>query len=198
MTADRPLTYSEWMERKDSMTPAERAAEVEKARRKIRAEADAALRKPRKPAVRKPRRFPTSEEAAARPPERTKPTKMELRQERRRARLSPEHRALLEGIQDTIRRRADLELRPEPGVEPPEFPGTPEEREALRRALDETADRPIRTRADALREYRTEKRDSHARAVFGAPEEAVNDFEDLDAEPDEIDDEIARDLEDLI
>ena len=52
-----------------------------------------------------------------------------------RAALTPAERELLDAIQDTLRRRADLRLRPEPGAAPPPLPGTPEERAALREKI---------------------------------------------------------------
>ena len=69
-------------------------------------------------------------------------------------------RELLDAIQDTLRRRADLRLRPEPGAAPPPLPGTPEERAALREKVA------------AVRVPRASARS-----------DAVEDFEDLDALP---------------
>lgn len=77
-----------------------------------------------------------------------------------RAALTPAERELLDAIQDTLRRRADLRLRPEPGAAPPPLPGTPEERAALREKVA------------AVRVPRASARS-----------DAVEDFEDLDALP---------------
>ena len=77
-----------------------------------------------------------------------------------RAALTPAERELLDAIQDALRRRADLRLRPEPGATPPPLPGTPEERAALREKVA------------AVRVPRASARS-----------DAVEDFEDLDALP---------------
>ena len=77
-----------------------------------------------------------------------------------RAALTPAERELLDALQDTLRRRADLRLRPEPGATPPPLPGTPEERAALREKISRV--RPPRATPGPAR-----------RAA------AVDDFEDL-------------------
>ena len=76
-----------------------------------------------------------------------------------RAALTPAERELLDAIQDTLRRRADLRLRPEPGAAPPPLPGTPEERAALREKIA------------AVRVPRAPRASSRS--------DAVEDFEDL-------------------
>lgn len=52
-----------------------------------------------------------------------------------RAALTDEECELVDALQDALRRRADLRLRPQPGVEPPPLPGTPELRASLRAKL---------------------------------------------------------------
>lgn len=84
-----------------------------------------------------------------------------------RAALTPAERELLDAVQDTLRRRADLRLRPEPGAAPPPLPGTPEERAALRKKISRV--RPPRvTRTSAIEDHRR-----------SAAEKAAEDFEDL-------------------
>lgn len=86
-----------------------------------------------------------------------------------RAALTPAEAALLDALQDTLRRRADLALRPEPGVTPPPLPGTPEERAALREKIAAVpAPRP-ETRAEAIARRYTAK----------AAADVSRDFEDL-------------------
>lgn len=74
-----------------------------------------------------------------------------------RAALTPAERELLDALQDALRRRADLRLRPSPGATPPPLPGTPEERAALREKIAAVS----------------------APAPSPSPRAAVEDFEDL-------------------
>ena len=99
-----------------------------------------------------------------------------------RAALTPAERELLDELQDTLRRRADLRLRPSPGATPPPLPGTPEERAALREKIASVpAPRP-ETRAEAIARRYTEKAAADVPKDFedlGPAEKAAEDFEDL-------------------
>src|SRR5699024_6178157 len=99
-----------------------------------------------------------------------------------RAALTPAERELLDALQDTLRRRADLRLRPSPGATPPPLPGTPAERAALREKIAAVpAPRP-ETRAEAIARRYTEKAAADVPKDFedlGPAEKAAEDFEDL-------------------
>src|SRR5699024_6109944 len=96
-----------------------------------------------------------------------------------RAALTPAERELLDALQDTLRRRADLRLRPEPGATPPPLPGTPEERAALREKM--AAVRVPDPRADRGNRLIAKRAEKDARRATNR--EIWDDFEDLDALP---------------
>ena len=99
-----------------------------------------------------------------------------------RAALTPAERELLDAIQDTLRRRADLRLRPEPGAAPPPLPGTPEERAALREKVAAVPVPRPETRAEAIARRYTERAAADVEKDFedlGPAEKAAEDFEDL-------------------
>lgn len=100
-----------------------------------------------------------------------------------RAALTPAERELLDAVQDTLRRRADLRLRPEPGAAPPPLPGTPEERAALREKISRVRPPAPRreTRAEAIANYRRAARRAAVEDFedLGPAEKAAEDFEDL-------------------
>lgn len=123
------------------------------------------------PTAHRPLRLRLSDEPVEDPvPPRKSDAEALRRQAAVRAALTPAERELLDAIQDTLRRRADLRLRPEPGATPPPLPGTPEERAALREKISRVRPPAPRreTRAEAIANYR--------RAARRA---AVEDFEDL-------------------
>ena len=140
---------------------AARLREIEAARAAVRADA------PPTPS-RGPLHLRLSDEPVEDPtPPRKSDAAFLRRQAAVRAALTPAERELLDAIQDTLRRRADLRLRPEPGAAPPPLPGTPEERAALREKISRV--RPPRaTRTSAI--------EGHRRS---AAEKAAEDFEDL-------------------
>ena len=112
------------------------------------------------PAARRPLRLRLSDEPVEDPaPPRKSDAAFLRHQAAVRAALTPAERELLDAVQDTLRRRADLRLRPEPGATPPPLPGTPEERAALREKI--AAVRPPRATPGPARRS------------------AVDDFEDL-------------------
>ena len=125
------------------------------------------------PTARRPLRLRLSDEPVEDPaPPRKGDAEILRHQAAVRAALTPAERELLDAIQDTLRRRADLRLRPEPGATPPPLPGTPEERAALREkiaAVSAPAPRPRRP-------SRAAKRPKKTRVLH-------EDFEDLDALP---------------
>lgn len=131
---------------------AARRREVARRRREIKAAARPA--EPRKTHLR------LSDEPVGPVPSRKSDAEALRHQAAVRAALTPAERELLDAVQDTLRRRADLRLRPEPGATPPPLPGTPEERAALREKIA------------AVRVPRASARS-----------DAVEDFEDLDALP---------------
>lgn len=120
------------------------------------------------PTARRPLRLRLSDEPVEDPTPPRKSDAAFLRREAAvRAALTPAERELLDAVQDTLRRRADLRLRPEPGAAPPPLPGTPEERAALREKISRV--RPPRvTRTSAIEDHRR-----------SAAEKAAEDFEDL-------------------
>ena len=140
---------------------AARLREIEDARAAVRADAPPAP-------SRGPLRLRLSDEPVEDPaPPRKSDAAFLRRQAAVRAALTPAERELLDAIQDTLRRRADLRLRPEPGAAPPPLPGTPEERAALREKISRV--RPPRvTRTSAIEDHRR-----------SAAEKAAEDFEDL-------------------
>ena len=126
------------------------------------------------PTARRPLRLRLSDEPVDPAPPRKSDAEVLRREAAVRAALTPEERELLDALQDTLRRRADLRLRPEPGATPPPLPGTPEERAALREkiaAVSAPAPRPRRP-------SRAAKRPKKTRVLH-------EDFEDLDALPDD-------------
>ena len=122
------------------------------------------------PTAHRPLRLRLSDEPVDPAPPRKSDAEILRHQAAVRAALTPAERELLDAIQDTLRRRADLRLRPEPGATPPPLPGTPEERAALREKISRVRPPAPRreTRAEAIANYR--------RAARRA---AVEDFEDL-------------------
>lgn len=152
---------------------AARRREVAARRREITKASREAKGLPSPTARRRPLRLRPSDEPVAPAPPRKGDAEALRLQEAARAALTPEERDLLDKVQAVIRRRADLRLRPEPGVEPPPLPGTAEERARIREKLSEVpapAPRPRRPSRAARREA---NREAHA------------DFEDLDALPDD-------------
>lgn len=138
-----------------------RRREIEATRAAVRADA------PPAPAAPRPLRLRLSDEPVDPAPPRKSDAEALRRAAAVRAALTDAEVELLDALQDALRRRADLRLRPEPGVTPPPLPGTPEERAALREKISGV--RPPRaTRASAIARHYAEK------AV-----EAVEDFEDL-------------------
>ena len=151
---------------------AARRREVARRRREIEA-ARAAVRADAPPAPR-PLRLRLSDEPVEDPaPPRKSDAAVLRHQAAVRAALTDAEVTLLDALQDTLRRRADLRLRPEPGATPPPLPGTPEERTALREKI--AAVRPPRapraTRASAIAR--------HLREVRRPTEKVLDDFEDL-------------------
>ena len=130
---------------------AARLREIEDARAAVLADAP--------PAPRRPLRLRLSDEPVDPVPPRKSDAEILRREAAVRAALTPAERELLDALQDTLRRRADLRLRPEPGATPPPLPGTPEERAALREKI--AAVRPPRATPGPARRS------------------AVDDFEDL-------------------
>ena len=143
---------------------AARRREVAARRREIKAaRADA----PPTPAAPRPLRLRLSDEPVDPAPPRKSDAEILRREAAVRAALTDAEVALLDALQDTLRHRADLRLRPSPGATPPPLPGTPEERAALREKISRV--RPPRvTRASAIEDHFREARRS-----------AVEDFEDL-------------------
>ena len=141
---------------------AARRREIEAARAAVRADAPAAPR---------PLRLRLSDEPVEDPvPPRKSDAEILRREAAVRAALTDAEAALLDALQDTLRRRADLRLRPSPGATPPPLPGTPEERAALREKIASvrTPRAPRATRASAI-----------ARRLREARRAAAEDFEDL-------------------
>lgn len=138
--------------------------ELQAARRREVAARRREITKAPRPAAPRPLRLRLSDEPVEDP---APPRKGDAEALRRaaavRAALTPAERELLDAVQDTLRRRADLRLRPEPGAAPPPLPGTPEERAALREKIA------------AVRVPRAPRASSRS--------DAVEDFEDLDALP---------------
>ena len=86
-----------------------------------------------------------------------------------RAALTDAETTLFDALQDTLRRRADLRLRPSPGAAPPPLPGTPEERAALREKIASVPVPRPETRAEGIGRHYVEK----------AAADVPTDFEDL-------------------
>ena len=136
------------------------------------------------PTARRPLRLRLSDEPVEDPaPPRKGDAEILRHQEAVRAALTPAERELLDAIQDTLRRRADLRLRPEPGATPPPLPGTPEERAALREKISRVRPPAPRreTRAEAIANYRRAARRAAVEDFedLGPAEKAAEDFEDL-------------------
>lgn len=150
------------------MNPRPTFEELQAARRREVAARRREIENASRPAAPRPLRLRLSDEPVEDPaPPRKSDAAFLRHQAAVRAALTPAERALLDAIQDTLRRRADLRLRPEPGVTPPPLPGTPEERAALREKLSGV--RPPRvTRTSAIEDHRR-----------SAAEKAAEDFEDL-------------------
>lgn len=138
--------------------------ELQAARRREVAARRREIAKASRDAAPRPLRLRLSDEPVEDPtPPRKSDAAFLRRQAAVRAALTPAERELLDAVQDTLRRRADLRLRPEPGAAPPPLPGTPEERAALREKVA------------AVRVPRAPR--------ASARSDAVEDFEDLDALP---------------
>ena len=133
---------------------AARRREVARRRREIKAASRPA--EPRKTHLR------LSDEPVDPVPPRKSDAEILRREAAVRAALTPAERELLDAVQDTLRRRADLRLRPSPGATPPPLPGTPEERAALR---------------EKIASVRTPRAPRATRA--SSRSDAVEDFEDL-------------------
>ena len=133
------------------------------------------------PTARRPLRLRLSDEPVDPVPPRKSDAAALRRSAAVRAALTDDEVALLDALQDTLRRRADLRLRPSPGALPPPLPGTPEERAALREkiaAVPAPAPKPRADREDRPVAKRAEKGPRRATS-----REIWEDFEDLEALP---------------
>ena len=135
------------------------------------------------PTAHRPLRLRLSDEPVDPAPPRKSDAEILRHQAAVRAALTDAEVALLDAIQDTLRRRADLRLRPEPGATPPPLPGTPEERAALREKISRVRPPAPRreTRAEAIANYRRAARRAAVEDFedLGPAERAAEDFEDL-------------------
>ena len=122
------------------------------------------------PTARRPLRLRLSDEPVDPAPPRKSDAEVLRREAAVRAALTDAEVALLDDLQDALRRRADLRLRPSPGATPPPLPGTPSERAALREKI---AGVPLPA---PRRETRAEAIENYHRKIRRA---AVEDFEDL-------------------
>lgn len=131
------------------------------------------------PTAHRPLRLRLSDEPVDPAPPRKSDAEVLRRQAALRAALTDAEVALLDALQDTLRRRADLRLRPSPGATPPPLPGTPEERAALREKI--AAVRVPDPRADRGNRLIAKRAEKDARRATNR--EIWDDFEDLDDLP---------------
>lgn len=145
---------------------ARRRREITARRREITGSSRRARDLPAPPAPH-PLRLRTSDEVPEAPVRPRKGDAEALQhQQLAREALTEEERELLAAVEDALRRRADLRLRPEPGVSPPPLPGTPEERARVREKLSGVPAAPVPTRREAIARYYDQEHTAAAEAAF--------------------------------